>query len=70
MGNLGLICREVLAAGGNAVDAAIAVMLCMGVTIPESMGLGGGCMFVLYNGKEFEFLSDSLKLLELKFKLH
>jgi gamma-glutamyltranspeptidase len=35
---------------GNAVDAVISVLLCMGVTIPESMGLGGGSLIIIYNG--------------------
>ena len=34
---------------GTAADAAIAVLLCMGVTIPHSMGLGGGCLILVYN---------------------
>lgn len=41
--------KEILDEDGNAVDAAIAVLLCMGVTIPESMGLGGGSMIIIYN---------------------
>ena len=45
-----LITRKILKSGGNAVDAAISVLLCMGVTIPESMGLGGGSLIVIYNG--------------------
>lgn len=43
--------RDVIDAGGNAVDAGVAVLLCMGVTIPESLGLGGGSLIVLYNRK-------------------
>lgn len=36
--------------GGNAVDAAIALMLCDGVTCPQYMGVGGGFIMSIYNG--------------------
>lgn len=38
---------EVLRAGGNAIDAAVAVQLVLGLVEPQSSGLGGGA-FVLY----------------------
>jgi len=39
----------VLQKGGNAVEAMIAAMLCDGVTMPQSMGLGGGFFMIIYN---------------------
>lgn len=35
--------------GGNAVDAAIATMLCDGVLCPEYLGIGGGFLMSIYN---------------------
>lgn len=41
--------REILEKNGTAADAMISVLLCMNVAIPESMGLGGGGLFMFYN---------------------
>lgn len=43
---------EVLAAGGNAFDAAIAVSATLGLVEPESSGLGGGGFFLLHVAKD------------------
>lgn len=43
------VAREVYAKGGKTVDAAIATLLCMGVVIPHSMGIGGGFIATVYS---------------------
>jgi len=45
---------EVLRGGGTAVDAAIAVALIEGVTLPASCGLGGDAFAVLYDARSGE----------------
>lgn len=39
--------RDVLHSGGNAVDASVAVALCLGVVNPVSCGLGGGAFITI-----------------------
>uniref|UniRef100_A0A914Y871 Gamma-glutamyltranspeptidase n=1 Tax=Panagrolaimus superbus TaxID=310955 RepID=A0A914Y871_9BILA len=41
--------RDILLAGGNAVDSMIASFFCIGVVNPQSSGLGGGFLMTLYN---------------------
>lgn len=46
---------QILRAGGNAFDAAIAVSLALSVTRPESTGLGGGGFLLAYVAAEQRF---------------
>ncbi|KAH6931902.1 hypothetical protein HPB50_001444 [Hyalomma asiaticum] len=43
------VSRHIFNKGGKTVDAAIATLLCMGVVIPHSMGIGGGFIATVYS---------------------
>uniref|UniRef100_A0A0N5BFC1 Gamma-glutamyltranspeptidase 1 n=1 Tax=Strongyloides papillosus TaxID=174720 RepID=A0A0N5BFC1_STREA len=41
--------RDILLRGGNAIDATIASLICIGTVNPQSSGLGGGFLMTFYN---------------------
>lgn len=45
------IARDVLSAGGNAADAAVAAAFAMTVTLPSRVGLGGGGACIVYDAR-------------------
>lgn len=46
--------RQVLQAGGSAVDAAIAVQMVLGLVEPQSSGLGGGAFLLHWDGTRLD----------------
>ncbi|MEM6780262.1 MAG: gamma-glutamyltransferase [Pseudomonadota bacterium] len=49
--------EAVLAAGGTAADAAIAVQMMLGLVEPQSSGIGGGAFILYYDAKKGQLVS-------------
>lgn len=48
---------EILASGGNAVDAMVSVQVVLGLVEPQSSGLGGGAFLLYYDAQNDKLLS-------------
>ncbi|CAN7984861.1 unnamed protein product, partial [Ixodes hexagonus] len=44
-----IVARKIKGKGGTLADIAVATLLCMGVVLPHSMGIGGGFLATYYN---------------------
>jgi gamma-glutamyltranspeptidase / glutathione hydrolase len=58
-----LVGRQVLAAGGNAVDALVAAYFVMSATMPSTAGLGGGGVCVVHRGEDDKIADEVLDFL-------
>ena len=52
---------DVLQAGGNAFDAAVAVAFALGVTEPNASGIGGGGIMVAYDASTGKYLNYNFR---------
>lgn len=53
--------RDIMLSGGNAIDSAIASLFCLGVTNPQSSGIGGGFIMTMYNRFIFDLSLYNIK---------